>query len=113
MVKLNGAMLANRTLTQRLYGSEFVKGSQLTILPRGWITATIKFKLENMFFPHRPLAAGESQLSVEWEQSARTRDIRECNAMDGNYVYGYKQMNPTATIQLKSASLSNRQNNTE
>jgi hypothetical protein len=113
VVELDGAMLANRTLTQRLYGSEFVKGSQLTIQPSEWVTATIKFKLENMFFPDRPLAAGESQLSVEWEQSARSRDIRDCKAMDGNYKYGYKQTNPTVTIQLKNASPGNVQHNNE
>jgi hypothetical protein len=113
VVKLNGAMLANRKLTQRLYGSEFVKGSQLTIPPGGWITATIKFKLENMFFPDRPLEAGESQLSVEWEQSARSRDISDCKVTDRNYEYGYNQMNPTVTIQLKSVSLSKGQHNNE
>lgn len=104
VVRLNGAMLANRTLTKRLYGSEFSKGSQLTIQPGGWITATIKFKLENMFFPDRPLKVGESQLSVEWEQSARSWDVSDCKLTNGYWKYSYKQMNPTVTIRLKNNS---------
>jgi hypothetical protein len=53
VVVLNGSRLANRTLTQRLYSSEFSKGSQMTIQPGEWVTATIKFKLEDAFFPNQ------------------------------------------------------------
>jgi hypothetical protein len=113
VVKLNGAMLANRALTQRVYSSEFSKGSQLTIQPGEWIKATIKFKFENMFSPDQPLEVGESQLSVGWEQFSRSWDVSDCKVMHGNWKYSYKQINPTVAIRLKSDSPSKGQHNNE
>jgi len=102
-VVLNGAFL--KSLTFPLYGSESSPASQLRIGPGEWITATIKFKLENEFPAHQAVSTGDAQLSVEWEQAKQTQSFVDCEAMHGNYEYRYKQKNPTVLLRIgESAS---------
>jgi hypothetical protein len=81
-----GALLKNST--QYLYGSQFSPGSMLTIEPGQWITAVIKFKLEDKYFREPgEFDAGKSVLSLRWHQTHRSWDIRDCTASNGFFQY--------------------------
>jgi hypothetical protein len=92
-----------KNLTQSLYGSRFAAGSMLMIQPGEWVTAEVKLKLEPEYpIPGRLIKAGEGRLRVEWEQTAGTRDVKNCAVASGFFKYGsyYHQQNPAITIKL-------------
>lgn len=95
-------------LTQSLYGSKFAVGSMLTIQPGEWVTAEVKFTLEPEYpIPGRLIKDGEGQLQAKWEQTERSRDIRDiknCSYGLTFFRYGsyYHQQNPPITIKATS-----------
>jgi hypothetical protein len=88
---------------QPLYGSEFSKGSILTIQPGQWITAMVKFRLE-LEYPLREqvVRTGKRQLRIEWEQAAYTKtlDEKKCQQWNGYFKYFYQQINPAVAITI-------------
>jgi len=98
-----GNQVALKSLTEWLYASKFVKGSQLAIQPGQNISALVKFKLEDLY-PTEPLRlkAGEWQLSAKWHQVGRTWHIKNCGAWNGYFHYEnfYHQQSPGLTIQI-------------
>lgn len=97
-----------RSLTQPLFGSKFSPGSLITIQPGAWITAVVKFKLEDEYGVHDgSLKAGKWQLSVEWQQVQRQRRLDGCRAttFDSRYGRYYHQQNPSVPIEIRAAGL--------
>lgn len=101
VLKRNGEL---ENQNQSLYGSRFSPGSELTIQPGEWVTATLKFKLALQYeLPGRSIRRGERELLVEWEQGGGSKGIRNCTVASGWFQYRdyYRQQNPTATINVK------------
>src|SRR5262249_37638291 len=96
-VLLNGTFL--QSSTQHLYGSRFSPGSQFTLRPGEWMTAAIKFKLENKNLPNDQLL-GKSKLSVKWNQETETRHVSDCKVMNGYFKHIFEQDSPTKTIRI-------------
>lgn len=92
------------SLVEPLFGSNTSAGSLLTIHPGEWVTARVKFKLELQYpIPGRFIRKGKGELRVEWEQTARTSNVKNCAVSTGWFRYRnyYKQSNPTTTITVK------------
>jgi hypothetical protein len=99
-----------KNLGQSLYGSEFSKGSMITIQPGEWIIAVIKFKLELEYpTPDQVIRTGERYLQVEWEQSSHTEtlDPAKCEIMSGFFTYRnfYFQQNPSVNITISRSKV--------
>jgi hypothetical protein len=89
---------------QSLYGSEFSKGSMLTIRPGEWIAAMVQVRLE-LEYPLRDeiVRSGKRKLRVEWEQARHTKtlDQKKCELWSGYFKYNiYKQQNPEIPITI-------------
>lgn len=102
-----------KSLSQSLYGSDFSAGSQLTIRPGEWITATVKFKLEAMYLYQPGEFKGNSQLMVEWEQTARSWSVRDCSVWNGYFSYTYEQRSPSITVEIMESSSTNKRPGSE
>jgi len=97
-----------KSLSQSLYGSHFSAGSQLTIQPGEWITATLKFKLEAMYLYQLGEFEGNSQLMVEWDQTKRSWAVRDCSVWNGYFQYTYEQRSPGITVQITENNSTNK-----
>jgi len=97
-----------RSLTQPLFGSKFSPGSLITVQPGAWITAVVKFKLEDEYGVHDGyLKAGKWQLSAEWQQMQKQRRLDGCRVTTLDFRYGhyYQQQNPSVAIQITGDGL--------
>jgi hypothetical protein len=76
------------SLSPPVYGAKYSRGSMLSIQPGEWITARIKFELlVAKDAEWDQLREGKSQLSVEWQQTGRTRAIHDCTMWSGFFPY--------------------------
>lgn len=94
-----------KSATEWLHGSQFVRGSLLTIEPGQSISASVKFKVEDLY-PIEPLRLKEGtwQLTAEWRQVGRTRGIKNCVASNGffHYDHYYEQQKTAFAIQVSA-----------
>jgi hypothetical protein len=93
-----------KSMTEHLFGSSLVKGSQVDILPGEWISAKVRFQLDLEYpLPGRSIKKGEHQLRVEWEQAAHAKDVKDCAVFSGFFAYRnyYDQQNPGVVIRVK------------
>ena len=64
------------SLSSSLFASDSLPSSQLLLGPGEWVTATLKFKVEDAFFPKQlPVKAGNYKLSFKWMANEGTRDV--------------------------------------
>lgn len=109
LLNKNGRRIPLRTADWPLFGSKFVSGSLLTLRPGEWITASLDFKVEDLYHivkaPEFPL--GESRLLLEWGQASRMWSREKCGwkRVWLDYERGgyYKQERPTTTVLIKSS----------
>jgi hypothetical protein len=94
-----------KRVTQSLYGSKVVAGSEIMIRPGEWVTAKVPFELTLEYpLPGQLIKRGEGRLHVEWEQNSYTRSIKDCKLQTGFFEYGrlfYHEQNPQVMIRLK------------
>jgi hypothetical protein len=66
------------SLSQTLFSSRFSVGSELTIQPGEWVTATVKFKLTPQYaLPGQPTRKRKRGLLVRWEQAAKSKGVKK------------------------------------
>jgi len=70
-----------------LYGSEFVPGSMLTVKPGEWITAQISFLVSVQRPQFESIETGPADLTLEWFQTVRRRDVEDCGITLGYFPY--------------------------
>jgi hypothetical protein len=102
-----GHQIRLKSVTEWLYGSQFVPGSWLIIQPGQNIRASVRFRVEDLYsIEPLPLKEGNWQLSAEWRQVGRTLSIKNCKAWNGYFRYDhfYAQDSPPLTVQVISAS---------
>ena len=99
-----GSTIVLKSLSQPLLGASFSNGSLLDVAPGQWITATIRFKVEDEYSVASSLKAGTAQLTVSWRQWRRTWSVDRtaCKAVRGSYYYDhlYKQQSKPLTIEV-------------
>jgi hypothetical protein len=83
-----------RDLFQGLVSSKFVSGSELILEPGKWITAQIRFKVEEIGGQTEPIKKGEYDLRAEWRQAEHTRKVNGCDMTTGYFDYYYNQNKP-------------------
>jgi hypothetical protein len=95
-----------KTFIAALYGSEYAPRSELSLPPGGYVTARVKFKLEDQFPFVRQLDPGIWQLSARWEQVRRDWFVVNCKVTNGYFRYDsyYRQKRPAVTIQVLAAA---------
>ena len=104
--------IALKTADWPLFGSKFVRGSQLTLKPGEWITAFLYFRVEDLYHivtaPEFPL--GKARLFVEWHQASRTWRREKCGWNRAWLDYGrggyYRQEHPTISVLIKRSGSS-------
>jgi len=98
--------IALTSLTGWLYGSKQREGSELTLQPRDSITASVRIKLEDKApIEPGPIKAGDWQLSADWLQMGKSRQVRQCRAWNRSFLYQefYRQKNPPVKIHILAA----------
>ena len=92
-----------KSTSQVLFGSKLVSGTLLTVKPGEWITVQISFDIESAEGAFQEVSQGPFELSVEWSQTARTRQLNDCGVMLGYFSYGdyYEQNNPRIAVTVE------------
>jgi hypothetical protein len=112
-----GSEVDLKNMSQVLLASETVTGSKLTLKPGEWISAQIKFRVEVQHPEYEKLEEGESKLLVEWFQTNRTYEVKDCGFTLGYYPYDrhyYQQENPAIGVKVVSgASLGTNQSTSD
>jgi hypothetical protein len=90
-------------LSKILYASTFVPGTSLSLKPGQWISAQINFTVEVARPAYMQMDDGEAELSVEWFQTVRSRDEKDCRVMLGYYPFRgfYQQENASVPVQVE------------
>jgi hypothetical protein len=91
-----------KSKSQNLFASKLVSGSSLTIKPGEWISVQIAFNVEMQHPQFERLEKGDSELSVEWFQTARTRRVADCGVTLGYFTYTYQQINPLVAVEVEN-----------
>ena len=95
--------VALTSLTGWLYGTKTKELSEFTLQPRDSVTAAVRIKLEDKApIEPGPIKSGDWQLSAEWLQIGRSWQVRNCRAMNRNFLYQefYRQKNPPVPIHI-------------
>jgi hypothetical protein len=95
--------VALTSLTGWLYGTKLKESTELTLQPRDSVTALVRLKLvDKAPIEPGPIKAGDWQLSAEWLQIGKSRQMRECRVWNRNFLYQefYRQKNPPVPIRI-------------
>lgn len=92
--------------TDWLYGTEFAKGSKITLNSEDSVRIKIAFKLANKYFPEDGrLHLGDWHLRVAWHQVQRNQTVKDCTIDNAYFSYRrfYRQRNVPVTIHVFGA----------
>jgi hypothetical protein len=95
----DGVLLTS--LNKWVFSTKYAVGSERTIPAGGYISALVRFKVEDEFSIHK-VQAGDWLLSATWTQAERERSFANC-AVSSIYFrdnHYYRQVNPTITLHV-------------
>ena len=95
----DGVLLTS--LNKWVFSTKYAVGSERTDPAGGYISALVRFKVEDEFSIHK-VQAGDWLLSATWTQAERERSFANCAVSsiyfrDNRY---YRQVNPTITLHV-------------